>query len=194
MGMRKGKEGKGRREGEKGRASFLRPHPLPSGPTCSEEVTACHSGPCLNGGSCSPNPGGYSCTCPPSHTGPHCQTSTDHCDSGECLLCPGAGPREDGGPGQGVLVPYLKKKKQKLDTVSWCSDGVRGVRWGANVLYAVRLRLQAKNPTPHSLLSPAPCLNGGTCVNKPGTSSCFCAMGFQGPHCEERIYPSCADR
>lgn len=72
-------------------------------------MTACHSGPCLNGGSCSPSPGGYSCTCPPSHTGPRCQTSTDHCASGECPPCPGAGPQEDGGTGQGVFVPCQKQ-------------------------------------------------------------------------------------
>lgn len=124
---RKG-EGKGRRseQREEKRRFPLRAHPLPSGPTCSEEVTVCHSEPCLNGGSCSPRPGGYSCTCLPSHTGPHCQTSTDHCASGECPPCPGVGPKEDGGPGQGVFVPYFKKKKNP-DTASWCSDGGGGV-------------------------------------------------------------------
>lgn len=77
------------REGR--RTPFLSPHLFPSGPTCSEEMTACHSGPCLNGGSCNPSPGGYYCTCPPSHTGPQCQTITDYCVSGECPLCHGAG-------------------------------------------------------------------------------------------------------
>ncbi|XP_017378244.1 neurogenic locus notch homolog protein 4 isoform X6 [Cebus imitator] len=46
---------------------------------------------------------------------------------------------------------------------------------------------------PVRLLSPAPCFNGGTCVNRPGTFSCVCAVGFQGPRCEGRIRPSCAD-
>lgn len=104
---------KGRRSEEKRRVPCLRPHPLPQGPTCSEEVTACHSGPCLNGGSCSPIPGGYSCSCPPSHTGRHCQTSTDSCASGECLPCPGVGPKEDGGPTQCVFVSYFKKTTTK---------------------------------------------------------------------------------
>lgn len=99
---------------------FLRPHSFPSGPTCSEELTACHSGPCLNGGSCSPSPGGYSCTCPRSHTGPRCQTSTDHCASGEYLPCSGAGPQVDGGTGQGVLVP---SDKNQLATTSCSFDG-----------------------------------------------------------------------
>lgn len=97
-------EGKEREE-EKRKIRFLRPHSLPSGPTCSEEVTACHSGPCLNGGSCSPSPGGYSCACPLSHTGLRCQTSIDHCASGEFPPRPGAGPEGcRRGPG------YIDKK------------------------------------------------------------------------------------
>lgn len=76
---------------EKRRVPCLNPHLLPSGRTCTEEVTACHSGPCLNGGSCSPSPGGYSCACPPNHTGPQCQTHTDHCASSEHPPCPGSG-------------------------------------------------------------------------------------------------------
>ena len=98
-----GEEGKEREE-EKRKIRFLRPHSLPSGPTCSEEVTACHSGPCLNGGSCSPSPGGYSCACPLSHTGLRCQTSIDHCASGEFPPRPGAGPQKDAEGGQGTLV------------------------------------------------------------------------------------------
>lgn len=82
MQMRKGKGSESEERGEK-EGSLPQTPPLPPGPTCSEEITPCHSGPCLNGGSCSPSPGGYSCTCPPSHTGRHCQTSTDHCASGE---------------------------------------------------------------------------------------------------------------
>jgi hypothetical protein len=82
-----GDKGKGMRRGrrkERRRTAFIRLHLFSSGTTCSEMVTACHSEPCFNGGSCSPSPEGYSCTCPPSHTGPQCKTITDHCVSGEC--------------------------------------------------------------------------------------------------------------
>lgn len=81
--MRKGGRGGGERQGRGGEGDPFPAPPVSSGPTCHEEVTACYSEPCLNGGSCSPRPGGYSCTCPQSHTGPQCQTSADHCVSGE---------------------------------------------------------------------------------------------------------------
>lgn len=72
------------REGGPGGACD-RPRALPPpGPACTEEVSACHSGPCLNGGSCSARPGGHLCTCPPGHTGPRCE-SRDLCAAGECL-------------------------------------------------------------------------------------------------------------
>lgn len=73
----------GEEEEREERTSHFQSLSVPSGLTCSEEVTACHSEPCLNGGSCSIRPEGYSCTCLPSHTGPHCQTAVDHCVSGK---------------------------------------------------------------------------------------------------------------
>lgn len=34
----------------------------------------CHPNPCLNGGTCRENGGGYDCTCVPQYSGPNCES------------------------------------------------------------------------------------------------------------------------
>lgn len=129
-----GKEGVGLRRG-RGRGGEERRGLPSSGPACTEEVTACHSGLCLNGGSCSPRPGGHLCTCPPSHTGPRCESSSDLCASGECH-----GVLQLGTSRQGTCAIA------KTWRVSWCSDGVGG--WPVCGVTEVTSLVIGKKPNP----------------------------------------------
>lgn len=45
----------------------------------------CSVNPCQNGGSCTPQVGGYSCKCVPGYNGVNCQHLIDYCQSNPCM-------------------------------------------------------------------------------------------------------------
>uniref|UniRef100_A0A8C2VC98 Neurogenic locus notch homolog protein 4 n=1 Tax=Chinchilla lanigera TaxID=34839 RepID=A0A8C2VC98_CHILA len=150
-------------KGGEGRGPCSHAHLFPPGPTCLEEVTACHSEPCLNGGSCSPSPGGYSCTCRPSHTGPQCQTAVDHCQK----PCPRNSRCLRSGPSFQCL----------------CLQGWTGA------LCSVPLSPCQKAALSQGVEVSALCQNGGLCIDSGSSHFCHCPPGFQGSICQDSVHP-----
>lgn len=38
----------------------------------------CHPNPCMNGGTCTENGGGYDCACPTQYSGPNCESKENY--------------------------------------------------------------------------------------------------------------------
>lgn len=56
-----------------------------TGSRCELEINECLSDPCLNGGVCEDQPGGYVCNCAVGFSGDHCEVDIDECYSAPCL-------------------------------------------------------------------------------------------------------------
>ncbi|XP_029442811.1 protocadherin Fat 1 isoform X2 [Rhinatrema bivittatum] len=158
-------------------------------PGCLLTATeGCSSGPCQNGGMCSPAlNGGYYCKCTAMFMGPHCDISVSPCASNPCLyggtcivvkddfFCQCRGQYT----GQRCqLGPYCKdnpcqnsgKCIDSLDgPVCECEAGFRGDRCLKDIDECVE----------------NPCLNGALCENTYGSYHCNCSQGFGGKYCAE---------
>lgn len=58
---------------------------IPAGSRCELEINECLSSPCLNGGVCEDQTGGYVCNCAVGFSGDHCEVNIDECYSTPCL-------------------------------------------------------------------------------------------------------------
>lgn len=48
---------------------------VPGGPGTPGGIkSACHPNPCMNGGTCTENGGGYDCACVTQYSGPNCES------------------------------------------------------------------------------------------------------------------------
>lgn len=56
-----------------------------AGSRCELEINECLSNPCLNGGVCEDQAGGYICSCAVGFSGDHCEVDVDECYSAPCL-------------------------------------------------------------------------------------------------------------
>lgn len=56
-----------------------------AGSRCELEINECLSNPCVNGGVCEDQAGGYVCNCPVGFSGDHCEVNVDECYSAPCL-------------------------------------------------------------------------------------------------------------
>lgn len=56
-----------------------------AGSRCELEINECLSNPCVNGGACEDQTGGYVCNCPVGFSGDHCEVDVDECYSAPCL-------------------------------------------------------------------------------------------------------------
>uniref|UniRef100_A0A5F7ZKI0 FAT atypical cadherin 1 n=1 Tax=Macaca mulatta TaxID=9544 RepID=A0A5F7ZKI0_MACMU len=148
----------------------------------------CASGPCQNGGICSPSPaGGYYCKCSALYIGTYCEISVNPCSSNPCLYG-GTCVVDNGGfvcqcrglyTGQRCqLSPYCKDDPCKnggtcfdsLDgAVCQCDSGFRGERCQSDIDEC------AGNP----------CRHGALCENTHGSYHCNCSHEYRGRHCED---------
>ncbi|KAB0400302.1 hypothetical protein E2I00_011764, partial [Balaenoptera physalus] len=148
-----------------------------TGPECDTELGGCVSTPCAHGGTCHPQPFGYNCTCATGYTGPTCSEELTACHSGPCLNGGSCSPSPEG---YSCTCPPSHTGLRCQTSIDHCASGECPPCPGAG-------------PQEDGETGQAPCLHGGTCVNRPSASSCLCTTGFQGPRCEGRIRPSCAD-
>lgn len=158
-------------------------------PGCSlSALETCSSGPCQNGGTCTPTAsGGYFCKCTSLFMGTHCDVIVSPCASNPCLyggtcivlkddfVCQCRGQYT----GQRCQMgPYCKDNPCKnsgkcIDSldgpVCECEPGFRGERCLSDIDECVE----------------NPCLNGGHCENTYGSYHCNCSQGFGGKVCSE---------
>ncbi|KAJ8015146.1 hypothetical protein DPEC_G00023120 [Dallia pectoralis] len=155
-------------------------------------VPDCSSGPCVNGGTCSPLLyGGFVCKCTALFSGAHCEVAASPCSSNPCLYggtcvldnqgyfcqCRGlySGPRCEVGP----YCKYnpCRNEGRCIDSldgaVCECEPGFQGERCIVDV--------------DECMQTETPCSNGGVCVNTYGAFNCSCMPGFVGLQCELEV-------
>jgi hypothetical protein len=176
------------------------------------DVDTCHSGPCLNGGTCyqgtdvrADGPaheqlgaawaGRYVCACAGGYEGAHC----------ECLGCSPHGachPDEAAPPGQGggrchceagwsgerCDVDIDECASSPCQGGSTCEDGVAA--YGCVCAVGWEGDNCATNPDD---CASSPCLHGGMCSDGASAYSCECTAGYAGNDCAEAL-TACSSR
>ncbi|XP_069742209.1 protein eyes shut homolog [Narcine bancroftii] len=166
-----------------------------TGSICEVNINDCASAPCNNEGTCIDGISLYSCICLRGFTGTNCEHNLNECASNPCLqgICtdlvdgfdchcePGwMGLRCDTDIEECSSYPCLNGGtcQDLVDGYTCtCLDGYSGKNCQADL-----------DVCKGHLLNFTRCLNGGKCIEGPGTNfSCRCLSGFAGQICEKEI-------
>ncbi|KAG8225570.1 hypothetical protein J437_LFUL002087 [Ladona fulva] len=174
------------------------------GVNCEININECHDNPCLHGGICFDNYGGYTCQCTPGFGGQNCDMNLNECNSHPCqnggfcvdlvggfechcltgftgLTCEVEVNDCEIAPGLPPLCPYPN---------SMCIDAMGSYR----CVCLPGFLGAPPNCTEGVPCSVSTCLNGGSCFTYPGpppateaAQVCFCPPGFTGADCGHSV-------
>ncbi|KAF1394521.1 hypothetical protein PFLUV_G00001180 [Perca fluviatilis] len=151
-----------------------------SGSRCQLDIDYCLRGPCLNGGRCFNLASEYACECPEDFEGKNCSHLKDHCRSSPCKVMDSCtvAVASNSTPGgmrlisSNVCGPRGRCRSHAGGQFSCeCDEGFTGTYCHENV----------------NDCEGAPCLNGGTCIDKVRQYECICADGWDGPTCHNNV-------
>uniref|UniRef100_A0A3Q2ZCT3 EGF-like domain-containing protein n=1 Tax=Hippocampus comes TaxID=109280 RepID=A0A3Q2ZCT3_HIPCM len=141
------------------------------------------SDPCLNGGSCVDNVGGFACECRPGFQGGRCETEIDECASQPCWN--GANCRDYVNSFvcecRAVMLFFFLilspcssclNNGTCIDDINTFSCRCRPGFYGTFCEYE------------QNECDSQPCKNGGTCADGLGTYRCTCPVGYNGQNCQ----------
>uniref|UniRef100_A0A8C9XYX0 Delta-like protein n=1 Tax=Sander lucioperca TaxID=283035 RepID=A0A8C9XYX0_SANLU len=144
------------------------------------DIDYCLHGPCLNGGRCFNLASEYVCECPEDFEGKNCSHLKDHCRSSPCKVIDSctvavASNSTLGGVrliSSNVCGPRGRCRSHAGGQFSCeCDEGFTGTYCHENI----------------NDCEGAPCLNGGTCIDKVRQFECICADGWDGPTCHNNV-------
>ncbi|VDI70405.1 Notch, partial [Mytilus galloprovincialis] len=138
-------------------------------------INECASNPCENGGSCTDNVNGYTCTCVPGYIGTNCQTDMSR------LICSGRNINEcASSPWYSDINCQTVNDDFRYVPYVFYIHGVRNV--------FVALELNELCRTVHiNECDSHPCQNGGTCIDQVNAYMCTCDLGYTGVNCQTDI-------
>ncbi|XP_043235182.1 fibrillin-2-like [Amphibalanus amphitrite] len=128
------------------------------------------SSPCENGGTCSPHPGGYNCSCPGAWSGPQCAHPADPCTTDSTTALCGAS--------------HWNCVRDANSSVGYNCSCEERPGWAA--ISESEPRCRVVDPC----LARQPCQNGGTCSWSRATGTvCQCPPAWQGAACDQEADP-----
>ncbi|XP_035516027.1 protein jagged-1a-like [Morone saxatilis] len=151
-----------------------------SGSRCQLDIDYCLHSPCQNGGQCFNLAADYVCTCPEDYEGKNCSRLKDHCRTTPCKVIDSCtvAVASNSTPGgvrlisSNVCGPHGRCRSHAGGQFSCeCEEGFTGTYCHENI----------------NDCESAPCLNGGTCIDKVSQYQCICADGWDGPTCQNNI-------
>ncbi|HTL32255.1 MAG TPA: DNRLRE domain-containing protein [Kofleriaceae bacterium] len=146
----------------------------------------CAAAPCQNGGTCTNDVNGYTCSCPAGYTGDRCETVIDNCTAHPC---------QNGGTCQSNVGGYActcaadftgNNCETAIDDCAaspcghgQCTDGVNSYTCTCDAGYTgTNCDVQIDD------CAAQPCQNGGSCADLVNGYECTCATGYEGHDCE----------
>uniref|UniRef100_A0A7N8XXP7 Delta-like protein n=1 Tax=Mastacembelus armatus TaxID=205130 RepID=A0A7N8XXP7_9TELE len=144
------------------------------------DIDYCLHSPCQNGGQCFNLASDYVCECPEDYEGKNCSRLRDHCRSTPCKVIDSCtvAVASNSTPGgvrlisSNVCGPHGRCRSQAGGQFSCeCEEGFTGTYCHENI----------------NDCESAPCLNGGTCIDKVSQYQCICAEGWDGPTCQNNV-------
>ncbi|XP_008314690.1 LOW QUALITY PROTEIN: protein jagged-1a [Cynoglossus semilaevis] len=152
-----------------------------SGSHCQSDKDFCVDDPCQNGGHCFNLVNDYVCQCPEDYDGKNCSRLKDHCRTTPCKVIDSC-----------TVAVASNNTSSGLRMISSSVCGPHGTcrsRAGG------RFRCGGEggfHGTPYCQenindCQSAPCLNGGTCMDKVGQFDCLCADGWDGATCQNNV-------
>uniref|UniRef100_A0A3Q1EF22 Delta-like protein n=1 Tax=Acanthochromis polyacanthus TaxID=80966 RepID=A0A3Q1EF22_9TELE len=151
-----------------------------SGSRCQLDIDYCLHSPCQNGGQCFNLASDYICKCPEDYEGKNCSRLKDHCRTTPCKVidsCTVAVASNSTPTGvrlisSNVCGPHGRCQSHSGGQFSCeCEEGFTGTYCHENI----------------NDCESAPCLNGGTCIDKVSQYKCVCAGGWDGSTCQNNI-------
>ncbi|XP_047433472.1 protein jagged-1a-like [Mugil cephalus] len=151
-----------------------------SGRLCQSDMDYCLHRPCLNGAQCFNLDSDYVCECPEDYEGKNCSVLKDHCRTTPCKVidsCTVAVASNSTPAGvrliwSGVCGPHGRCRSGPGGQFSCdCEEGFTGTYCHQNI----------------NDCESAPCLNGGTCLDKVTQYQCICADGWDGATCHNNV-------
>ncbi|KAG7236916.1 hypothetical protein INR49_000128, partial [Caranx melampygus] len=151
-----------------------------SGNRCQLDIDYCLHSPCQNGGQCFNLVSDYVCKCPEDYDGRNCTRLKDHCRTTPCKVIDSCTVAvvSNSTPGgvrlisSNVCGPHGRCRSHVGGQFSCeCEEGFTGTYCHENI----------------NDCESAPCLNGGTCIDKVTEYQCICADGWGGPTCQNNI-------
>ncbi|XP_069385643.1 protein jagged-1a-like isoform X2 [Paralichthys olivaceus] len=139
------------------------------GKTCLIDANECDNDPCVNANSCRNLIGGYFCDCVPGWMGQNCDMMID-----SCTVAVGSNSTPSGVRliSSNVCGPHGRCRSHAGGQFSCeCEDGFTGTYCHENI----------------NDCESAPCLNGGTCLDKINHYQCVCADGWEGATCQHNV-------
>eukprot|EP00057_Strongylocentrotus_purpuratus_P006672 XP_011661146.1 PREDICTED: neurogenic locus notch homolog protein 1-like [Strongylocentrotus purpuratus] len=155
-----------------------------------QDIDACSSDPCMNGGTCNDLVNDYNCTCPTGFEGKNCGNDTDDCYSDPCM---------NGGTCNDLVNDYnctcptgFEGKNCGNDTDDCYSDPCMNGRTCMDLVNGYTCSCPTGfdgNDCEIDIddCSSDPCMNGGTCMDLVNGYTCSCPKGFNGTHCEDEV-------
>uniref|UniRef100_A0A673CAD7 Delta-like protein n=1 Tax=Sphaeramia orbicularis TaxID=375764 RepID=A0A673CAD7_9TELE len=152
-----------------------------SGRRCQSDTDFCIHSPCENGGRCFNLLSEFVCECPEDYEGPTCSHLKDHCRTLPCKVidsCTVAVLSNGTAAGVRLISSNVCGPHGRCRSHSGggqfsceCEDGFTGAYCHQNI----------------NDCESAPCLNGGTCIDKVRQYQCICVDGWDGPTCANNV-------
>ncbi|KAG7486914.1 jagged-1a-like isoform X1 [Solea senegalensis] len=151
-----------------------------SGSHCQLDIDFCVHAPCQNGGRCFNLASDYVCECGEDYDGRNCSRLKDHCLTASCKVidsCTIAVASNSTSSGvrlvsSNVCGPHGWCRSSTGGRFSCeCEDGFTGANCHQNI----------------NDCESAPCLNGGTCIDRVRQYQCICAEGWDGATCHNNV-------
>ncbi|KAK7810797.1 hypothetical protein U0070_009502 [Myodes glareolus] len=165
-------------------------------------LNACHSSPCLHGGSCEDSYTSYRCSCLLGWSGTHCEINIDECFSNPCIhgnCSDGVAAYrcrcEPGHTGVNCEADVDNCESHQCANGATCVSGTHGYSCLCFGNFTGRFCRHSRLPSAVCGNKEAnlTCYNGGNCTQVQEDWKCVCRPGFTGEGCEEDINECASD-